>query len=228
MSLLLGARGKDFVVLMTDGFSLRTSDKGTTVENGDLKKLFQIGDRPCVIAHHGQNELGAVKVGSVLTNPVFQKVQASAWAQGLNVAMARAVTRLDSSVSQTLKSSPAGNLFGLWFAGFWPCTANPEITELVWQHSGNNRVRTSMMPHKELVIGGGGLKHLREFLGRPIDDEFSAGKIMASPVEYSMALVKRLYEIAAERQASAGEKIFGGTRQMAVITRDGVDLGPMD
>ena len=228
MSLLIGARGRGFVVLLADGYSLRTTDQGTAVEREDLSKIFKIGERPCVVAHHGQNELGRLPVSKVLTSPDFQRLQSRAWTQGLNVATARAVTRLDSVVSQTLKSSSQRNLFGLWFAGFWPCTSNPEIAEIVWQHSGNNRVRTALMPHKELVIGGGGLKYLREFLRQPISDKFDAGKIASSPVEYAMGLVKELYRIAASRQRDAGKEIFGGVRRMAVITPDGVDLGPLD
>ncbi len=228
MSLLLGVRGKDFVVVLADGISLRTTDDKTVVERLDLKKVFAVKGRPCVLAHHGQNEVGGLRIDSLLTNENFQRVQTDAWVKGLNVAMATTINRLDSVVSQTLKSSPRGNLFGLWFAGFWPCTTNPEIAELVWQHSGTNRVRTAMMPHNELVIGGGGLKHLREYLGKPIDKEFSAKKIASSPVEYSMELVKKLYAIAEERQKQAGEEVFGGQRQMAVITRDGVDLGPLN
>lgn len=228
MSLLLGARGKDFVVLLADGISLRKTDEKTVVEHLDLKKLFQLGDRPCVIAHHGQNELGGLQVESVLTNPSFQKLQAQAWSQGLNVAMARTVERLDSVVSQTLKSSQHRNLFGLWFTGFWPCTSNPEISELVWQHSGRNRVRTAMMPHKNLVMGGGGFKYLRDYLSKPVSKEFNINKIATSPAEYSMELVRKLYAIAEQRQKEAGEKIFGGKRMMALITRDGVDLGPLN
>jgi hypothetical protein len=228
MSLLLGARGKDFVVLLADGISLRKTDEKTLVEHLDLKKLFQVGERPCVIAHHGQNELGGLPVESVLTNPSFLKLQGRAWNQGLNVTMARSVERLDSVVCQTLKSSPHRNLFGLWFAGFWPCTTNPEISELIWQHSGHNRVRTTMMPHKHLVMGGGGIKYLRDFLSKPINKEFDASKIATSPAEYAMELVKKLYTIAEKRQQEAGEKTFGGERTMALITRDGVDLGPLN
>ena len=228
MSLLIGARGRDFVVVLTDGISLRKKDGNTKVESRDLQKMFQIGDRPCVLAHHGQNELGQLKVNSVLTGENFQKVQSRAWALGLNVAMARTVNRLDSTVSQTLKSSKERGLFGLWFAGFWPCTGNPEITELVWQQSSPNRVRVSMLPHRELVIGGSGLKFLREFLSKPINKELNPANILREPVEYSMALVKKLYSIAEERQKRAGEEGFGGQRRMAVITRYGVDLGPLD
>ncbi len=228
MSLLLGARGKDFVVLLADGISLRKTDEKTVVEHLDLVKLFQIGDLPCVIAHHGQNELGKLQVGSVLTGPSFQKQQVRSWNQGLNVAMARCVERLDSVVSQTLKSSRHRNLFGLWFTGFWPCTSNPEISELVWQYSGHNRVRTAMMPHKQLVMGGGGFKYLREFINKPIGKDFDIDKIVDSPAEYSMELVKHLYSIAEKRQEEAGERLFGGKKTMALITREGVDLGPLD
>jgi hypothetical protein len=226
MSLLIGARGKNFVVLIADGFSLRIQDKKSKVERRDLKKIFPIGDHPCVMAHHGQNEIGGLTVESVLTGNEFQRVQSRVWNQGLNAAMAKTVSRLDSSVSQTLKSSPQRGLFGLWFAGFWPCTPNPEITELAWQHSAHNRVRIAMIPHKHLVIGGSGMKHLRDYLGKPLDQEFSADKIASAPVEYSMEFVKKLYDVAIERQKQSGEKHFGGVRRMAVITPDGVDIGP--
>lgn len=228
MSLLIGARGKGFVVVLSDGISLRKKDGKTSVERRDLTKVFKIADRPCVVAQHGQNEVGGLAVESVLTNENFQRVQSQSWAKGLNVAMARTVSRLDSSVCQTLKSSKERGLFGLWFAGYWPCTSNPEIAELVWQQTGHNRVRTTMIPHRELVIGGGGMKFLREFLSKPINKDFDARKILQEPVEYTMELVKKLYSIAEQRQKKAGENIFGGRRHMAVITRDGVDLGPLD
>lgn len=236
MSLLLGARGKDFIVLLADGYSLHVTEEKsgeekkvkTTVTRRDLPKLFSLGKLPCVVAHHGQNKLGGLRVERVLTGATFQRMQTQAWSQGLNVAMAKTVEQLDSVVSQTLKSSRQRNMFGLWFAGFWPCTDIPEITELAWVQRSANGVRVAMQPFANLVLGGSGARHLREYLKGPVDDEFDAAKLAKSPPEYAMEMLKRMYGIGLERQKKAGRNEFGGQRQMALITRDGVDLGPLN
>jgi len=216
------------VVLLADGISLRTTEGVTVVERHDLRKLFQIGELPCVIAHHGQNEIGALPVATLLTGSEFQQNQSRAWSRGLNVAMARCLAHLDPTVSQTLKSSPLRQVFGLWFAGFWPCTAGSEICELVWQSAGANRVRAALTTHEGLVIGGSGVKYIREYLRQPVNKTLDAANITRAPIDYSMTLLKELDQIATQRQEAAGETVFGGQRAMAVITRDGVDLGPLN
>ena len=228
MSFLIGARGKDFVVVIADGYSLRVTAEDTSVERTDAPKIFKLGELPCVVAHHGQNELGQVRVESVFKSDGFQRMHTRSWNRGLNVAMGRTIERLDSVVSQTLKSSKHRGIFGMWFAGFWPCSGMPEITELVWSQRSANAVRIAVQPFGNLVVGGSGLEYLREFFKKPVDEEYDARELWNKPVEYSMELVKRLYAVAIKKQKAEGKMNFGGTRTMAVITRDGVDLGPLD
>jgi hypothetical protein len=228
MSLLIGIRGAGFVVVLTDGMSVRMKDGQPVPVKLDQRKIFPIHDLPCALVHHGLNEVGGVGIEQLMTNQTFIKMQARSWSKGLNVALARTITHLDAPVSQTMKSLAKPFTFGLWFAGLWPCTRLPELTELVWHEPTPKRVRTIIKPHESLVIGGSGMRFIRDYLSAPADKDIDVSKIGSSPAEYSMELIKRLYEVAIRRQRAEGKPpIFGGQRQMAVITRDGVDYGPL-
>ena len=225
MTLILGARGKQHVVLMADGFSIEVSDEKSRVAATNLVKLFRIQDVPVVIGHFGVNRLGALPVAEVLQQDSFQDVVQQSWRRGLNFTAAKLIAQLDAVVSPTLKSSPLRSNFGLWLAGLWPCTDIPEIIEIYWDNLPYNRVRVQIKTLGDLSIGGSGLKYLREFVTKPLDDQYAMKKIFESPPEYAMEYLKRLYERAEQRQAKANEELFGGSRKMALITSDGVDLG---
>jgi hypothetical protein len=225
VTLILGARARDHVVLMADGLSLLTNDSGVTVNSKTLQKLFRSEKHPFAIAHHGENRLGSLPVSKVIGDDDFQRELSKVWSDGLNQTTARVIRELDDSVAQRLKGSKNREKFGLWLAGLWPCTDIPEIVEIFWHQHTPNRVRVEIKTLGDLSIGGSGIKFIREYLQKPFDEKFSVKKIFSSPAEYNMAFLKTLYSEALKRQKAADENIFGGKAWMALITKDGVDLG---
>lgn len=223
MSLLLGARGKSHLVVMTDGLSITKDDKGSHVDREDVQKLVASSAHPFVIANHGVNRFGRVGAESLLLEVIRHEVD-RVWVQGLNVTTGKIIVALDSIVSQQLKTMTEQPVFGVWLAGFWPCTDLPEIVELLWFRMGERRVRVEVKVHGNLVLGGSGAKHLAEFLRKPLDDQFASEKIFDQPAAYSVEFLKRLYRTAIERQTAAGERTFGGQARIAVVTPNGVDL----
>jgi len=225
MTLILGARGRQHVVLMADGFSIEISEDKTRVAKRDLTKLFGVEGVPVVIGHFGVNRLGALPVADVIEQEAVQDAVQQSWRRGLNVTAAKVIAQLDAMVAPTLKSHPLRSNFGLWLAGLWPCTDIPEVIEIYWNNLPFNRVRVQMKSLGDLSVGGSGLKYLRDLVSKPLDGEYEMKKIFESPPEYSMEYLKRLYDRAQKGQAKAKEELFGGTRKMALITADGVDLG---
>ena len=228
MTLILGARGKKHVVLMADGYSIEITDDGKSrVADTGLTKLFHVQGLPVVVAHFGVNQIGALPFAEVIQQEDLQDVLQNSWRRGLNVSAAKMISLLDPIVSPTLKSSPLRTNFGLWLAGLWPCTDIPEIIEIYWSNLPYNRVRVNVKTLGDLSIAGSGLKYLREFTSKPLDDDYSMNKLFDSPADYSMEYLKRLYAAAQKQQAKAKEELFGGKTKMALITADGVDLGDM-
>ena len=225
MTLLLGARGRNHVVLIADGLSLRGEKEKLEVNDTMLTKLFAVADLPVAFAQYGENRFGVLPVETLLSQKSFERTIVRSWKRGLNHAIAKTITELDESISQTLKSHPQRTLSGLWLAGLWPCTDLPEIVEVYWKKLPPNRVRVAVKPLGDLVMGGSGAQFLSEYLKKPIDKKFSFEKIMKEPPEYSMELLKKLYAIAKEHQQQKKQQVFGGTAMMALITKDGVDLG---
>lgn len=228
MTLLLGARGRRHVVLIGDGLSLKLGDDVDSVERDDLVKLFPIEGIPVVIGHHGVNRLGPLGVEDVVNDGEFQRKLRRNWDNGLNVSIAKLIEQFDPAVSATLKSLSPAKMFGIWMAGLWPCTSVPEIAEVGWRDLGTNRVRLAVQPLGDFVIGGSGASFVKEYLSEAIDEQLDARKVFERPPEYSMDVLRRLYAIAMKRQSDSGKTVFGGQAQMALITTDGVDLGPVD
>jgi hypothetical protein len=212
---------------MADGLSLLTTDKGVKVNSTTLQKLFQSKSHPIAFAHHGENQLGSLPVAKVISDESFQRDLSAVWNDGLNQTCAKVISELDDPVSQRLKSSKHRELFGIWLAGLWPCTDIPEIVEVLWKQHAINRVRVEIRTLGDLSIGGSGIKFIREYLQKPLDEKFSVKKVFNSPPEYNMTFLKTLFNEALQRQKAAGENLFGGKAWMALITKDGVDLGPV-
>ncbi|NNE90857.1 MAG: hypothetical protein HKN23_04355 [Verrucomicrobiales bacterium] len=228
MSLLLGARAKNHVVLLTDGISItQNPGKKPQVAETGLVKIFPSKTRPFALAHHGENRLGTLPVEKVLENLIPQHLD-PAWRTGLNRTIARTIDGLDSSVSQRLKAGDQRKVSGFWVAGLFPCTEIAEIAEVIWIKSSAARVRVTAKPLGDLSAGGSGAKYVTEFFGKPFDEKFSYKKIMNEPAEYSIDFLKKLYAHALKAQKDAGETLFGGTARMALITEDGIDLDAVE
>jgi hypothetical protein len=227
MSLLLGARGKAHVVVLTDGLSFLQTEEGNKVQQADLQKVFASQTKPYVLAHHGQNKIGAFGCETLLPDLIEDELD-KVWSRGLNVAVAKAIESLDHAVSQHLKTVRVPTVFGLWLAGLWPCTEMPEIVELVWHRPGPRRVRVDTKTHGDMVWGGWGAKHVNELMKQPLDDRFNLEKVFDAPAEYAMEFLKRLYAAADKRQQAEGERQFGGQARMALITEHGVDLDKIE
>lgn len=227
MTLLLAIRGPDHMVVLSDGLSLKLEGDDLVPTRTDLTKQFAVDGLPVVIAHHGQNKLGAIDVGSMLSSERFQDVVRDAWPRGLNHVLGHALLELDGAVTQSLETNPKRKSFGLWFTGLWPCTDKPDIAELMWTVQSPSQTRVRCHPLNDFSLGGGGAKFLAKRLKTGLDDPkfepFKNGR-----PESSMELVKVLYREALTEQAAADEELFGGQATMSLITPDGVDLGPVD
>jgi hypothetical protein len=223
MSLLLASRGKSHIVVMTDGFSLVSEEKGTRVEREDLQKMFASKAHPYVVAHHGLNRIGAFGCETLLPKLIKDDLDAL-WSRGLNTSVAKVIESLDGTVSQQLKAAKSPWVFGLWLAGLWPCTEIPELVELVWFSPGPGRVRVDVKAHGDVVWGGSGAKFVADTATRQLKDEKEAARLFLGPAEHSMAFLKQLYAAGLKNQQQAGENQFGGVARMALITEHGVDL----
>lgn len=225
MSLLLSARGKAHIVVMTDGFSLHQDEEDgpARVEKKDLQKVFASKERPFVIAHHGVNHLGAMGCDTILPKLIETDLNAL-WPRGLNPTMAKVIDALDSTVSHQLKAANTPWVFGIWLAGMWPCSDIPELVEIVWFKPSRSRVRVDVKTHGDVVWGGGGAKFVADTATKLLKDDKDGAQIFNSPPEFSMQFLKKLYAVGLDNQKKAGEEIFGGVARMALITEHGVDL----
>jgi hypothetical protein len=224
MTLILGARAEKHAVVLADGVStIRTADGSTKVLREDLRKIFPSDAHPYVLVHHGLNVLGALPVGPALEGVIKTELD-PAWVRGLNIATARAIEALDSPVAQNLKAGREKAVFGLWLAGRWPCTPCSEIVEVLWDYDGAARARVGAVAHGDLVIGGTGAAHIKEYLKKPLDERFDGARIWRESPDYAVDFLTALYRRALERQGTAGTKQFGGQARIAVITESGVKL----
>lgn len=229
MTLLLAARGREHIVVLSDGVSLvEQGGEPMRVEQSALVKQFELEGLPAVIAHHGQNRLGSVSVGRFVDSEPFQNAISNAWPAGLNRVLAAAITQFDTPVVQTLEAVENRKTFGLWFAGFWTCTDIPEVAEIIWQKSAPGRTRIRCHPLGDLSVGGSGFQYLKDVMKKPIDGKYEYDKIMQNPPEYSMEFMKAMYREALKRQGDRDPPVFGGTATMTLITPDGVDTGPIE
>ncbi|HNS21812.1 MAG TPA: hypothetical protein PKH24_15010 [Sedimentisphaerales bacterium] len=133
MTLLLAAKCEKGIILMADGLCRGVNPDGTSsVLSDEIQKLFPLGGRPIIIAHHGQNVLNGRPVVEYITRIAPEVDNARTVA---NIAD-YVEQSLDGIVRNTLAGLAASGInsgCGFWIAGYGPDDSTATLIEVFWE-----------------------------------------------------------------------------------------------
>lgn len=216
MTLLIGTRAENNIVLTADGLSRR----GAVIESENLQKIFPHSTLPVAIAHHGLNIINQ-KPASQWVVDFYQSRAEDLEASTLKQIADKLVVFIDNDARKTINSWKTKHGIGFWITGFGWRQTLPDIFEIFWP----NNVTPKNDFKERLILGGDAKKFLEKYPDlnqHPILRNFSMKEIEkyfpAVAVDYHNALYKTAEKL---QKASGKLPLFGGHKHQLIIESSG-------
>ncbi len=216
MTLIITARSTSFALVTADGRS-----KGK-ISSNTFQKIFPDSERGLVIAHHGQNLIDECNVKDIV-NDFFNINMDEIESSSIEKVSTLFVQKYGDSIRSTLHRIPESKNCGFLFIGFGVGNNEPKIYEAYWEKNNNKDIRHEVSLLGDFIRSGDGKKYSDEYLKYPKNLQFLKDNILKWNLEQSKAYCDKLYSLAKESQAKAGEDIFGGHKHQLVIKKNGCE-----